>query len=258
MTRKPVVFITGASKGLGLAVAKILLIDFNANVAALSRTETHELLDLHKSHGDSLLILKGDVIDTNVVPNAVESTIKTYQHLDGLVLNAGAISPMGKIADNDVPLDEWKSLFELNFFSLVTALRAALPELRKSELGGKVVFVSSGSAVKGTSAMAPYNASKAAMNSLCRTLAEEEPDVTCVAVRPGAVDTEMQTQLRAMGATTMNQKDYDRFATMHADKALVKPEDPAHVIAALSVNVPDSMSGQFISWDADECREFRR
>ena len=88
------------------------------------------------------------------------------------------------------------------------ALKVALPALRESELGGKVVFVSSGAAIKGTPGWAPYNASKAAMNSLCRrvicsyefnymptvftrTLAEEEPDIVSVAIRPGMVDTEV-------------------------------------------------------------------
>lgn len=75
---------------------------------------------------------------------------------------------MGKIASPDIPLDAWKHHFDVNFFSLITALRATLPELRKSELGGKVVFVSSGSATGSTAGWGPYNASKAALNSLCR------------------------------------------------------------------------------------------
>lgn len=94
---------------------------------------------------------------------------------------------------------------------MFATLQAALPSLRKSERGGRVVFVSSGSAVGATPAWAAYNgwsftvtwrllsviklispsASKAALNSLCRTFAQEEPDIVSVALRPGKVDTEV-------------------------------------------------------------------
>lgn len=92
---------------------------------------------------------------------------QVFHHIDGLVLNAGILDPMGKIGDPP-PVSEWKTHFDVNFFSLVTALKASLPALRKSDLGGRVVFVSSGSAVKSTSGWGPYSASKAALNSLCR------------------------------------------------------------------------------------------
>jgi len=90
-----------------------------------------------------------------------------YCGIDGLILNAGTVEPLCRISD-DTPLDDWKRSFDVNFFSLVTAIKAALPYLRKSSDSGRVVFVSSGAAVKGMAGWAPYNASKAAMNSLCR------------------------------------------------------------------------------------------
>lgn len=90
-----------------------------------------------------------------------------YGGIDGLILNAGTFEPLCRIAD-DRPLDDWKKHFDINFFALVTALKAGLPYLRRSTNGGRVVFVSSGAAVKGMVGWAPYSASKAAMNSLCR------------------------------------------------------------------------------------------
>ena len=92
---------------------------------------------------------------------------ESFDYLDGLILNAAMLDPMTRIGDN-TPISEWKQHFDLNFFSLVTALKSSLPSLRESELGGKVVFVSSGAAEKGSAGWGPYNASKAAMNSLCR------------------------------------------------------------------------------------------
>jgi NAD(P)-dependent dehydrogenase (short-subunit alcohol dehydrogenase family) len=67
---------------------------------------------------------------------------------------------MGTVASAGTALADWRQHFDVNFFSLVTALRAALPALRKSERGGRVVFVSSGSAVGGLAGWAPYNAAK--------------------------------------------------------------------------------------------------
>ncbi|KAJ7498838.1 hypothetical protein FB451DRAFT_1203190 [Mycena latifolia] len=249
----PTVLITGASKGIGLAVTTILLRKFNANVVALSRTRSPELLALAS---DSLVLVDGDVTSEAAVTDAVALAIKTFSGIDALILNAATLAPLCRIAD-DAPLDQWKSHFDVNFFSLVTALKVVLPALRKSELGGRVIFVSSGAATKGTAGWGPYNASKAAMNSLCRTLAEEEPDVTSIALRPGMVQTDMQALLRQTGAAHMTAQDHNKFVVAHAEGYLLKPEDPGHVIAALALHAAKSLSGQFVSWDSDECADYR-
>ena len=103
----------------------------------------------------------------NALTDALSQAEKTYHHIDGLVLNAGILDPIGCIAD-DTTIASWKNHFDVNFFSHVTALKAALPSLRQSVLGARVIFISSGNSVKGPLAMGPYNASKAAVNSLCR------------------------------------------------------------------------------------------
>ncbi|KAJ7368378.1 hypothetical protein DFH08DRAFT_831259 [Mycena albidolilacea] len=247
------VLVTGASKGIGLAVTTILLHKFNANVVALSRTRTPELLALAS---DKLLFVDGDVTDEAGVAGAIDQALKTFSSIDALVLNAAALSPLCRIGD-DTPLEEWKSHFDVNFFSLVTALKHALPSLRKSQLGGRVVFVSSGAAVKGTAGWGPYNASKAAMNSLCRTLAEEEPNVVSVALRPGMVQTDMQAALRQTGAPHMKTEDHKMFIAAHTDGKLLKAEDPGHVIASLSLHAAKGLSGQFVSWDSQECADYR-
>ena len=99
---------------------------------------------------------------------AIQSVPAKYGRLDALVLNAGTLDPMTRIASTNTPLDAWKTHFEVNVYSLVTALKAAAPSLRESPNGGKVIFVSSGAAVGGVAGWGPYNASKAAMNSLNR------------------------------------------------------------------------------------------
>lgn len=56
----------------------------------------------------------------------------------------------------------------------------------------------------------------------------------------------------------MKDEDHKIFIKAHADGKLVKPEDAGHVIAALSLRAPKSLSGQFVSWDSDDCKDFRR
>jgi NAD(P)-dependent dehydrogenase (short-subunit alcohol dehydrogenase family) len=99
---------------------------------------------------------------------AIQSVPAKYGRLDALVLNAGVLDPMTRITSTDTSLDAWRTHFETNVYSLVTALKAAAPSLRESPNGGKVIFVSSGAAVGGIAGWGPYNASKAAMNSFNR------------------------------------------------------------------------------------------
>jgi len=254
--RKPVVIVTGASKGIGLAVTRILLESLGSIVVAISRTRTPEIVQLLKTHASTLFPIECSVTDTTGLTQAIESVQKAHQHIDGLILNAGVMEPLGRIDSADV--DSWKSHFDVNFFSLLTALKTCLPALRKSEFGGKIVFVSSGAAVGGTAAWGAYNASKAAMNSLCRTLAQEEPDVVSIALRPGMVDTGMQEALRSTGAAHMKEQDHARFIEAYSSGKLVKPEDSGHVIAALAVKADKSLSGQFVSWDSEQCADYRR
>ncbi|KAJ7638881.1 hypothetical protein FB45DRAFT_415468 [Roridomyces roridus] len=256
MSAKPTILVTGASRGIGLAVVTILLRELNANVVTLSRTRSPELLDLLNSASESLVLVDGDVTDATAVENAVSLALERFSSLDGLVLNAGQLEPLCRIGD-DTSLEQWKQHFDVNFFSLVTALKASLPALRRSSFGGRVVFVSSGAAVKGTAGWGNYNASKSAMNSLCRTLAEEEPDVTAIALRPGMVNTSMQASLRQGGAAHMAPKDHAMFVAAHTDGKLLQVEAPGHVIAALVVRAAKTLSGQFVSWDAPECADYR-
>lgn len=108
----------------------------------------------------------GPSTNETALTDAISTFIKAHNRLDGLVLNAGVLEPLGPISDESVPLNAWKSHFDVNFFSLIPALQASLPTLRSTH--GRVLLVSSGAAVGGVAGWGPYNASKAALNSLCR------------------------------------------------------------------------------------------
>jgi NAD(P)-dependent dehydrogenase (short-subunit alcohol dehydrogenase family) len=126
-------------------------------------------------HASSIRTLASEPLANNLhrtdelaFTRAIQSVPAKYGRLDALVLNAGVLDPMTRITSADTSLDAWRTHFEINVYSLVTALKAAAPPLRESPNGGKVIFVSSGAAVGGIAGWGPYNASKAAMNSLNR------------------------------------------------------------------------------------------
>ena len=95
---------------------------------------------------------------------------QTFGNISGIILNAGVLEPTGKITSPQLNVDAWKNHFDVNFFSQVDALRTIIPwmHMNEGDIKGRVVFVSSGAATGNIYGWAPYNASKAAVNSLCR------------------------------------------------------------------------------------------
>lgn len=155
-------------------------------MVSVSRTRSPELIELSKKHQATLLAIEADMYDgisdsakhelkyyitstdEAATRQAVGLVLKTYRHIDGLILNAGVLEPLGTIGSSETTTDSWRKHFETNFFSLLYTVQAALPALHSSSLGGRIVFVSSGAATGGIPTWGAYNASKAAMNSFCR------------------------------------------------------------------------------------------
>ncbi|KWU45682.1 NAD(P)-binding protein [Rhodotorula sp. JG-1b] len=250
---KQTVILTGASQGLGFATLEILL-KAGVNVVALQRTESAQLTSLADKYPGVLIISKGDA--------AVEVAMQSFGRLDALILNAGQMGPLAPVSALGGPaLEGVKELFEVNFFSLISIISHALPYLRQREgkaglaqdqPAGRIVLVSSGAATGGVTGWAAYNASKAAMNSLGRTLGNEEKEVVTVSVRPGTPNTDMQTKIRELGGSVMSASDHARFMGLHERGELLPPHEPGGVLAGLALKAPPSMSGTFVNWNDEE------
>lgn len=264
---KPVVLLTGASRGLGLGILRKLLSGSDAagasfpaaSVVTISRSVTPELEEVQREHPNDLVCVQGDVTDEQVNTDAVQQAQNKWKRgLHAVVLNAGVVVTQ-KMAD--MTSDTFAHVLNINTVSLVTTVRAALPALRESQ--GTVVFVSSGAATGQTAGWSAYNASKAAMNAIARTLANEEPQLAVFAVRPGVVDTDMQGMLRSDGHKSMKHDELDRFLTMHKEGKLLHPHQPGFTIAALATKAsrqhptdkdgnPLGAQGAFVNWNAPE------
>lgn len=70
--------------------------------------------------------------------------------------------------------------------------------------------------------------------------------MTCIAIRPGVVDTEMQREIREVHGPRMQEQDVARFHKLHEEGGLLRPEQPGHVIAKLAVDGPKELSGRFL------------
>ncbi len=181
--------VTGAARGIGLAIASALVRQ-GAGVALLDIDAT--ALELAaRSLGDQALPLQADVSRMPDVRRAVELTVEHFGGLDILVNNAG-ICPLSEFSS--ITEAEWERVLAINLKGAFLCCQAALPYLRQSGRHGRIVNVSSVAGHMGGIAVgAHYAASKAGLvglsKSLARLLAEDGVTVNCVA--PGTVATDL-------------------------------------------------------------------
>nr|OQO16581.1 hypothetical protein B0A51_17637 [Rachicladosporium sp. CCFEE 5018] len=245
------IVLTGASRGIGLAMAHHLLAH-NHNLVLLSRSEA-PLRKLEEQYPKQVAVLAGDLADFSLGDQAVRLAEDRFKGMDGLIVNHGVLEPVMRVKDSHV--GEWKSAFDVNFFSAISLVQAALPSLRKSK--GCILFTSSGAATGAYPTWGAYGAAKAALNHFAMTLGVEEQEVVTISVRPGVVDTEMQREIREKHQNAMDAKDAAKFAELKSSGGLLKPEQPGHVMAKLVLKPPRELSGKFLTWNAEELAAFQ-
>ncbi|KAJ6115248.1 Short-chain dehydrogenase/reductase SDR [Penicillium sp. IBT 16267x] len=247
------IIVTGASRGIGLAIAKYLLTAPQSHNVVVVARSLEPLQKLKEQYSKQVEVVNGDLADFSLAQKAVDIAIESFGQLDGMVLNHGILGQTGNVAVTDIA--EWQAAFNVNFMSLVAFAKAALPALRQSK--GKIIFTSSGAATGKYRGWGIYAATKAAMNNFAQTLGAEEPDVTSVSVRPGMVDTEMQRELREVHGATLDAEMHSKFTGAHSNGKLVRPEQPGHVMAKLVLDAPKELTGLFLSWNDEELKDFQ-
>ena len=184
--------VTGGNRGLGEAFARGLA-EAGARVLIASRDAAQNEIALKKMRADGLQVesLVADITRDADVERMVEETVERLGSIDVLVNNAGICYHRDAW---DVPDDEWDAVFNLNVRALFRCSRAVGTHMR-GRGGGSIVNIGSISAmiVNRPQNQAAYNASKAAVHQLTKSLAAEwAPDgIRVNAVAPGYVKTEM-------------------------------------------------------------------
>jgi NAD(P)-dependent dehydrogenase (short-subunit alcohol dehydrogenase family) len=190
-TKTRIAVITGASRGLGATLAEFLAAQgYDLVITARGDAALEGVRANLARHGGAVLAVVGDVADAAHRAAVVEAA-KALGGIDLLLNNASDLGPSPLPALADYPLDELARVFQTNVVAQLALTQAALPLLRAK--GGLVVNISSDAAKGGYPGWGGYGASKAALDLISLTLANElrEEGVGVVSVDPGDMRTAM-------------------------------------------------------------------
>ncbi|MFK8019932.1 MAG: SDR family oxidoreductase [Pseudomonadales bacterium] len=196
MDESRVWLITGASRGIGLALAE-MVINHGDRVMILARGEA--VHGLAESLGDQCMAAQVDVTDSTALVNAAESALQKWGRIDVLVNNAGLHrgGRVGKLKE-----ENWQAVLDTNLTGALNGIRAVEPHLHE---GGSIINIGAVVGFRGFAGDAAYAASKAGLSGLTRALAIElAPRGICVnLVIPGLVRTEMTSALTEKALESM-------------------------------------------------------
>jgi NAD(P)-dependent dehydrogenase (short-subunit alcohol dehydrogenase family) len=181
-----VAIVTGASQGIGNAIAKGLAAEgARIVIADLSRAE-----EAAREFEDGLG-LTVDVADEAQVEGMAREAVERCGGIDILVNNAGLYASLKMRPFTEIPVDEWRQVMDVNVLSMFLTTRAVVPHMREHG-GGRVVNISSGTPFRGVPFLLHYVTSKGAIVALTRALAKElgRDDILVNCVAPGFTMTE--------------------------------------------------------------------
>lgn len=234
-------FITGASRGIGRAIARQLALDgYRVGINYLKEEEkANALVDELRALGCEAMAVQADVSDAQAITRAIRAVEHAFSPVDLLVNNAG-IAQQDLFQYTDAAL--WRRLFAVNVDGAYNTIQAVLPDMIARQ-SGNIVNISSMWGLRGASCEVGYSATKAAVIGLTRSLAMElAPShirVNCVA--PGVIHTDMVNKL---GEETI-----DALREQTPLGRLGTPEDIALAVAFLACDKASFITGQVLTAD---------
>lgn len=238
MLKGKVAVITGASRGIGAAIAEKFLsqgvnvaIIYNGNEEAANTVKANA-----EKRGVRAEIYKCNVANSEECKETVKAITETFGGIDILVNNAGITRDNLLISMSD---EEFDDVINTNLKGCFNMIKACGRNFIKRKYG-KIINISSVSALLGTAGQVNYSSSKAGVIALTKVTAREfaSKNVCCNAIAPGFVTTDMTKDLQS-----------EEYLKLIPLKRLGKPEDIANLAAFLADDISDYITGEVIRID---------
>lgn len=243
------VFISGSSKGIGFATAKTLAKE-GAEVIINGRTQSsvQQALEQMKSEGIPVDKIKGEACDFSK-PEEVKTLIPKLGKIDILINNVGLYQPKGFLEITD---EDWEALFQLNVMSGVRLTRALLPAMIKQNWG-RVIFISSESALNLPEEAIHYGVTKTALLGLSRGIAEtlKGTEVTVNSILPGPTNTEAVKNMLKEGQTLedLEKTFFQKIRPTSILQRFTDPQEVANLIAFVASPLSSGTQGASLRVD---------
>ena len=236
-----VAIVTGASRGLGKAIA-IGLAEAGADIVGIGPSSMGETKAEIEKKGKKFLEIREDLSNTNNIENIIEKILKEFNRIDILVNNAGTIRREDAINYRE---EDWDYILNLNLKTVFFLSQKVAKQFINQNTGGKIINIASMLSFQGGIRVPAYTASKSGVMGITKALANEwaKYNINVNAIAPGYMETDNTKQIRE------DEKRNEEILSRIPAERWGQPEDLVGTAIFLSSNASNYINGHTIAVD---------